>query len=512
MGHRCGICKRTFSTSSGLTQHANAVHHGRTSLSRTNELIQGSQIPEHDANLWSAPITMPLKKTSSASQNIVEMEDVLFENPLVNENLNDVSEGMSCYNLQSQVQNIESEDIVEDIEIEDIVEDIETDSQSIPINFKDNDFDSEDLQGSSLNDALDTNEGKNRPERVAEWPNDAYREFMELVIKGNISNKIGDKIIKFFNKYSNLKNSPLPKSTKNGKDYLNQINSPSVDFKEKVVATYKEVDFKLYYWPIFHAIQALMQRPIVSENFVHKGVLNKKMVSQLSDIATKESIKYLTNFLNFHKVDGNITRIFGEPYESNWWLETEKTLPPLNHLLSIILYSDATTFDGLGKTSGHPVFLTLGNLPNWVRNSPEAKVLLGFLPKVQDSGIKTTDAFRSLQREVYHKCFNIMLRPLLEKPDALYFGIKGQVKIFAPRISYFLADMLEADEITATYKSSRCKMPCHTCMVLRNDLNNMNLTLENMPLRTHRNMQEIISTQGKDFSIHSVTNSFWKFP
>jgi hypothetical protein len=297
MGHRCGICKRTFSTSSGLTQHANAVHHGRTSLSRTNELIQGSQRPEHDANLWSAPITMPLKKTSSASQNIVEMEDVLFENPLlVNENLNDVSEGMSRYNLRSQVQNIESEDIVEDIEIEDIVEDIETDSQFIPINFKDNDFDSEDLQGASLNDALDTNEGKNRPERVAEWPNDAYREFMELVIKGNISNKIGDKIIKFFNKYSNLKNSPLPKLTKNGKDYLNQINSPSVDFKEKVVATYKEVDFKLYYRPIFRAIQALMQRPIVSENFVHKGVLNKKMVSQLSDIATKESIKYLTNF------------------------------------------------------------------------------------------------------------------------------------------------------------------------------------------------------------------------
>src|SRR5256884_3171660 len=119
---------------------------------------------------------------------------------------------------------------------------------------------------------------------------------MEIIKKGNNSNKICDKIIKFFNKYSNLKNSPLPKLTKNGKDYLNQINSPSVDFKEKVVATYKEVDFKLYYQPIFRVIQALMQCPIVSENFVHKGVFNKKMLSQLSDIATKESIKYLTNF------------------------------------------------------------------------------------------------------------------------------------------------------------------------------------------------------------------------
>ena len=125
-----------------------------------------------------------------------------------------------------------------------------------------------------------------------------------------------------------------------------------------------------------------MQRPKVADNFVCKGVIKSSQ-------------------------DGE--RIFGEPYECNWWLETERTLPSLNHLLSIILYSDATTFDGLGKTSGHPVFLTLGNLPNWFRNSPEAKVLLGFLPKVQDSGIKTTDAFRSLQHEVYHKCFDIML-------------------------------------------------------------------------------------------------------
>ena len=66
---------------------------------------------------------------------------------------------------------------------------------------------------------------------------------MELIVEGNISNNIGDKMIKFFNKHSNLEKLPLPSSTKNGKDYLNQINSPSVDFKEKVVATYNEVNF-----------------------------------------------------------------------------------------------------------------------------------------------------------------------------------------------------------------------------------------------------------------------------
>ncbi|GBB95829.1 hypothetical protein RclHR1_02620020 [Rhizophagus clarus] len=167
---------------------------------------------------------------------------------------------------------------------------------------------------------------------------------MELIVEGNISNKVGDKIIKFFNRHSNLEKSPLPKSTKDGKDYLNQISSPSIDFKEK-------------------------SQPEVADNFVHKGV-----VKVLQDTESE-------------------TRIYGEPYECDWWLETEKLLPPMNNLLSVILYSDATTFDGIGKTSGHPVFLTLGNLPNQIRNSPESKVLLEFLPKIQDSGVKISEAF-----------------------------------------------------------------------------------------------------------------------
>src|SRR5277367_13593 len=138
------------------------------------------------------------------------------------------------------------------------------------------------------------------------------------------------------------------------------------------------------------------------------------------------SIKYFTSsIIIFSKGNGDETRVYREPYKGNWWLNMEKTLLPLNNLLSIILYSDVTTFDGLGKTSGHPVFLTLGNLPNWVQNLPEAKILLGFLLKIQDSGIKTSESFRSFQRETFHKCFDIMLRPLLEKPDTLYFGING---------------------------------------------------------------------------------------
>jgi len=34
-----------------------------------------------------------------------------------------------------------------------------------------------------------------------------------------------------------------------------------------------------------------------------------------------------------------------------------------------------------------------------------------------------------------------------------------------------------------------------------------------MPSRTHGNMQKIVKNgQGKEFSVHSVENAFWKFP
>src|SRR2546425_9498896 len=57
-------------------------------------------------------------------------------------------------------------------------------------------------------------------------------------------------------------------------------------------------------------------------------------------------------------------------------------------VLSIIIYSDATTCDILGKKSEHPVFLTLGNIPSWRRNKPDAKALLAYLPKINQNDQK----------------------------------------------------------------------------------------------------------------------------
>ncbi|RHZ58979.1 hypothetical protein Glove_366g42 [Diversispora epigaea] len=70
---------------------------------------------------------------------------------------------------------------------------------------------------------------------------------------------------------------------------------------------------------------------------------------------------------------------YGEQYTGNWWKKAKESIPSVAHILSIILYSDATTTDTLGKGSLHPIYISLGNIPTWRRNKEDAKQLLGYL-------------------------------------------------------------------------------------------------------------------------------------
>src|SRR3954468_23341320 len=84
----CRICKKDFSTASGLTRHANAIHHGKTSLSQESRSQEQIQSPKHDLNLWNMPIVRPSESGSHTFAETpmlqVDMEDVIDETPEVN--------------------------------------------------------------------------------------------------------------------------------------------------------------------------------------------------------------------------------------------------------------------------------------------------------------------------------------------------------------------------------------------------------------------------------------------
>jgi hypothetical protein len=72
--------------------------------------------------------------------------------------------------------------------------------------------------------------------------------------------------------------------------------------------------------------------------------------------------------LTFENYEHEGESVYKEQNNGIWWKNTEGSLPTGAKLLSLILYSDATTTDTLGKSQLHPIYLSIGNIPTWRRN------------------------------------------------------------------------------------------------------------------------------------------------
>ncbi|RIA87364.1 hypothetical protein C1645_827894 [Glomus cerebriforme] len=142
--------------------------------------------------------------------------------------------------------------------------------------------------------------------------------------------------------------------------------------------------------------------------------------------------------------------IVSNTMNGKWWERMQNMLPDKVNILSIILYLDATTCDQLGKTSEHPVYLTLGNIPSWRRNSPDAK----------DNG------------------FDLQTN--------------NEVLWYFSYISILLGDLPENATQTLIYSSVNSKHPCHKYLIDNEDLNNLNLNDDQIELRTPELMKNIM--------------------
>ncbi|RIB10543.1 hypothetical protein C2G38_2205808 [Gigaspora rosea] len=247
-------------------------------------------------------------------------------------------------------------------------------------------------------------------------------------------------------------------------EWPNDAYLPYMMFKEVPVKTFQNVEYVFYYRLLIKTIKSLLMIDSI----------NQSLILQYED---KKEVR-----------NGVECRIFREQYHSNWWKQEESDLLLGQHLLSLILYSDVTTLDHIGKSSGHPMFLSLGNIPNHQRNKPESKALIGYLLilKAMDSKTKSLINFEWLKKKS-----------------------SRNIIIFIPRISIFIVDMVEADKFTNVYQPSCSRRQCAKCLVSRDDLNNTNLT--EIITRTLDAMKQVINSgEDKDYSFHPEKNAFWE--
>jgi len=100
-----------------------------------------------------------------------------------------------------------------------------------------------------------------------EFPNEAYRDLMLLVTDHKLSNKAGNAIIRFFNKYSALPKSPLPKNIERGREFMNKMNFPNLTFNKIRITLHNGKEFFLHYQNLINCIKNILAMPNITQNF-----------------------------------------------------------------------------------------------------------------------------------------------------------------------------------------------------------------------------------------------------
>ncbi len=146
----------------------------------------------------------------------------------------------------------------------------------------------------------------------------------------------------------------------------------------------------------------------------------------------------------------------------------------------------------------HPIYLTLGNLPFKVRNSLNAKALLGYLPIIETipdesdlelSSNQLKELYSKIKRTCFQECMKILFTPLLNQYNTgTLINLGNEVKKVVIKLSCIISDLPEASSYCLTYKSYNCNMPCYNCLVPQNELDNID---ERFPIRNNTNMRKV---------------------
>jgi len=324
------------------------------------------------------------------------------------------------------------------------------------------------------------------------FPNLAYEAFVQLLVKHHLSDSVANDIIGLFNNFHMDPTATLPSNAKAARKLLDSMQIPHVLYKKSIVMEYDQIQYTLHYRTIFDAIKELL---------CNKEILNHCIFDYTPSYATNDK--------------GEEEKCYGEQYNCEWWCRTQASINRGAKVLSIILYSDATTCDTLGKTSEHPVFLTLSNIPFWRRNKPDAKVLLAYLPKIKASDEqKRQHDFALAKHYLFHHSMEIIIEPIksnLTRGFDLHTD-NGIIWCY-PFLSILLGDLPEQHAITLTYSSANCNMPYHACTTPKNEFNNPLIDHSEIQLRTPTMMQYVLQEGlAAEYSLQNIENPFWKLP
>jgi hypothetical protein len=166
--------------------------------------------------------------------------------------------------MEDSNEEIMNDPVVEDSDIEIIEDNFDEEIIDHASDTETDSVDSEDFRGASFEDAVN----ETLDDSVQQWPNEIYQEFTKICVNHDLSNQATDAFIHFFNKNANLKESPLPKNSREMHKFMDSMVAPNLDFKNKHIVDFEGISYILHYRPIIKTIKALLQKPNITKDFI----------------------------------------------------------------------------------------------------------------------------------------------------------------------------------------------------------------------------------------------------
>ncbi|EXX51540.1 hypothetical protein GLOIN_2v1670949 [Rhizophagus irregularis DAOM 181602=DAOM 197198] len=104
---------------------------------------------------------------------------------------------------------------------------------------------------------------------------------------------------------------------------------------------------------------------------------------------------------------------------------------------------NSTLCDHLRKTSRHPIFMTLGNIPLARHNKIDAKILLGYIPNLESYNVseKQSTKFRIAIRKLFHHALATLLKPLkIISNTGIHLYVNDSIRWFYPLLALIISD------------------------------------------------------------------------
>jgi hypothetical protein len=284
----------------------------------------------------------------------------------------------------------------------------------------------------------------------------------------------------------------LPSNAKSVRKLLDSMHIPHILYRKTIIMEYNQLQYTLHHRTIYDTIKELLSNTDIFKHCVFDYMP-----------------KYITNN------EGECEKCYGEQYNSDWWGRAQASIGEGAKVLSIILYSDATICDVLGKTSEHPIYITLGNIPNWRRSKPDAKVLLAYLPRIKATNEhKKQKDFSMAKHHLFQRSMEVLIEPIRSGSiGGIDLRTDNGILWCYPFLSELLGDIPEHHAMTLTFNSANCKMPCNSCIMPKNNFNDPLIDHSMIQLRTPEMMQSVLRDGiAAEYSLYNIENIFWTLP